>query len=119
MAHTLTAQEGDDPSQVASLLAADPGEIGRFIGDGAYAGAPTYQTVAQHSAAAQIVIPPRSTAVRGCRHAPLMPSKPKRPSAWRCSTACWLPHARSPSAVRFKQHSPQGNGHVQSNLASM
>jgi hypothetical protein len=60
VAHTLTDQEGDDPSQVAPLLDQIPGEIGRFIADGAYDGAPTYQTVAQHSAAAQIVIPPRS-----------------------------------------------------------
>jgi hypothetical protein len=61
--HTLMDQEEDDPSQVAPLLDQIPGETGRFIADGAYDGAPTYQTVAQHSAAAQIVIPPRSTAV--------------------------------------------------------
>jgi hypothetical protein len=61
--HTLMDQEEDDPSQVAPLLDQIPGETGRFIADGAYDGAPTYQTVAQHSAAAQIVIPARSTAV--------------------------------------------------------
>jgi hypothetical protein len=61
VAHTLIDQEGDDPSQVAPLLDQIPGEIGRFIADGAYDGAPTYQTVARHSAAGQIVIPPRST----------------------------------------------------------
>lgn len=70
VAHTLTDQEGDDPSQVAPLLEQIPGELGRFIADGAYDGAPTYQTVAQHSAAAQIVIPPRSSAVRSCETGP-------------------------------------------------
>ena len=70
VAHTLTDQEGDDPSQVAPLLDQIPGEIGRFIADGAYDGAPTYQTVARHSAAGQIVIPPRSTAVRSCETGP-------------------------------------------------
>jgi IS5 family transposase len=70
VAHTLTDQNGDDPSQVAPLLDEIPGEIGRFIADGAYDGAPTYHTVAQHSAAAQIVIPPRSTAIRSCETGP-------------------------------------------------
>jgi transposase len=70
VAHTLTDQDGDDPSQVAPLLAQIPGEVGQLIADGAYDGAPTYQTVAQHSAAAQIVIPPRSTAVRSCETGP-------------------------------------------------
>jgi transposase len=70
VAHTLTDQEEDDPSQVAPLLDQIPGGIGRFIADGAYDGAPTYQAVVQHSAAAQIVIPPRSTAVRSCETGP-------------------------------------------------
>nr|WP_279571261.1 transposase [Paraburkholderia sp. BL10I2N1] len=70
VAHTRTDQEGDDPSQIAPLLDQIPGEIGRVIADGAYDGAPTYQTVAQHSPAAQIVIPPRSTAVRSCETGP-------------------------------------------------
>lgn len=70
MVHTLTDQEEDDPSQVAPLLDQIPREIGRFITDGAYDGAPTYQTVAQHCAATQIVIPPRSTAVRSCETGP-------------------------------------------------
>jgi hypothetical protein len=70
VAHTLTAQDADDPSQVVPLLDQIPGEIGRFIADGAYDGAPTYQTVAHHSAGAQIVIPPRSTAVRSCEIGP-------------------------------------------------
>lgn len=70
VAHTLTDQGEDDPTQVVPLLDQIPGEIGRFIADGAYDGTPTYQTVAQHSTAAQIVIPPRSTAVRSCETGP-------------------------------------------------
>ncbi|QTO52675.1 IS5 family transposase [Burkholderia latens] len=70
VAHTLTDQHGDDPSQVAPLLEQIPGELGRFIADGAYDGAPTYQTVTRHSASARIVIPPRATAVRSCETGP-------------------------------------------------
>ncbi|MBR7963704.1 IS5 family transposase [Burkholderia vietnamiensis] len=70
VAHTLTYEHGDDPSQVAPLLEQIPGELGRFIADGAYDGAPTYQTVTRHSASARIVIPPRATAVRSCETGP-------------------------------------------------
>jgi hypothetical protein len=38
-------------------------EIGRFTADGAYDGKPTYRTVLKHGDTANIVIPPRSTAV--------------------------------------------------------
>jgi hypothetical protein len=70
VAHTLTDQDVDDPSQVAPLLDQLNRPIGQFTADGAYDGAPTYQTVMCHSAAAQIVIPPRSTAVRRCEIGP-------------------------------------------------
>lgn len=40
------------------------------MADGAYDGAPTYQTIAQHGESIEIVIPPRSTAVRSCEHGP-------------------------------------------------
>jgi len=39
------------------------GKIDQFTADGAYDGKPTYRAVLQHSATANIVIPPRSTAV--------------------------------------------------------
>jgi hypothetical protein len=45
VAHTLTDQDTDDPSQVAPLLDQIDGEIGQFTADGAYDGAPTYRTV--------------------------------------------------------------------------
>ncbi|KUY99890.1 transposase [Burkholderia territorii] len=64
VAHTLTDQDADDPSQVEPLLAQIDGAIGQFTADGAYDGAPTYRSVMNHSQAAQIVVPPRATAVR-------------------------------------------------------
>ncbi len=63
VAQTLTDQDVGDPSQVAPLLdqIADP--IGRVTADGAYDGAPTYQTIAAYGDGIEVVIPPRSTAV--------------------------------------------------------
>ncbi len=63
IAHGLTDQNTDDPSQVAPLLSQIDGKIDQFTADGAYDGKPTYRAVLQHSATANIVIPPRSTAV--------------------------------------------------------
>jgi hypothetical protein len=63
IAHRLTDQNTDDPSQVAPLLDQIDGEIDQFTADGAYDGKPTYQTILQHSSTANIVIPPRVTAV--------------------------------------------------------
>lgn len=70
VAHTLTDQDDDDPSQVAPLLDQIDSEIARVTADGAYDGAPTYQTIAQHGAGIETVIPPRATAVRSCTHGP-------------------------------------------------
>jgi transposase len=158
VAHTLTDQHADDPSQVGPLLDQIDGEIARVIADGAYDGAPTYQTVAQHGDGIAVVIPPRATAVTRCelgpptqrechlaaisengrlgwqkatgygRRAPVETtmgrykaiigprlrargfahSRPRRPSAWRCSTACWTPHARNPCAVSEPPHNDVG-----------
>ena len=63
VAHTLTDQDADDPSQVAPLLDQIDGPIGRVMADGAYDGSPTYQTIAAHGDAIEVVIPPRATAV--------------------------------------------------------
>lgn len=65
IAHSLTDQAAGDASQVEPLLDQIDGEIGQFTADGAYNGGPTYAAVQQHSATAQIVIPPRLTAVDG------------------------------------------------------
>ena len=70
VAHTLTDQDADDPSQVEPLLGQINGGIAKVIADGAYDGAPTYLTIAQHGDGIEIVIPPRSTAVRRCGHGP-------------------------------------------------
>jgi IS5 family transposase len=48
VAQTLTDQDADDPSQVAPLLDQIDGRIVRVTADGAYDGAPTYQTIAAH-----------------------------------------------------------------------
>ena len=62
VAQTLTDQDADDPSQVAPLLDQIDGRIARVTADGAYDGAPTYQTIATHGDGIDVVIPPRSTA---------------------------------------------------------
>jgi hypothetical protein len=63
IAHRLTDQDTDDPSQMEPLLSQIDGKIDRFMADGAYDGKPTYQTIRQHSSTAIVVIPPRSTVV--------------------------------------------------------
>ena len=63
VAHSLTDQEADDPSQVAPLLDQIDGEIARVTADGAYDGSPIYETIAQYGADIDVVIPPRVTAV--------------------------------------------------------
>jgi hypothetical protein len=63
VAQTLTDQDTDDPSQVGPLLDQIDDPIGQVTADGAYDGAPTYQTIAAHGDGIDVVIPPRSTAV--------------------------------------------------------
>jgi transposase-like protein len=63
VAQTLTNQDADDPSQVAPLFDQIDGRIGGVTADGAYDGAPTYETIAAHSDGIEVVIPPRSTAI--------------------------------------------------------
>jgi hypothetical protein len=64
IADRLIDQDTDDPSQVELLFSQIDGDIGQFTADGAYDGKPTHRTVLQHSATANVVIPPRSTAVK-------------------------------------------------------
>jgi transposase len=63
VAQTLTDQDIDDPSQVGPLLDQIDDPIVQVTADGAYDGAPTYQTIAQHGDGIEVVIPPRATAV--------------------------------------------------------
>ena len=57
VAHTLTDQDDDDPSQVAPLLDQIDIPIARVTADGAYAGAPTYVTIAALGDDIEVVIP--------------------------------------------------------------
>jgi hypothetical protein len=63
VAQTLTDQDADDPSQVAPRLDQIDSPITRVTADGAYDGAPTYQTIAAHGDGIKVEIPPRSIAV--------------------------------------------------------
>jgi hypothetical protein len=63
VAQTLTDQDVDDPSQVGSLLDQMDNPNVQVTADGAYDGAPTYQTIAQHGDGIEVVIPPRATAI--------------------------------------------------------
>jgi Transposase DDE domain len=65
VAQVLTDQHTDDPSQVGPLLAQVEEKIDKVTADGAYDGAPTYQTIAQHGDDIEVVIPPRKSAVAG------------------------------------------------------
>ncbi len=64
VAQTLTDQDVDDPSQVGPLLDQVDDPISWVTADGAYDGRPTYQTIGAHGDGIEVVIPPRSTAVR-------------------------------------------------------
>lgn len=59
VAQVLADQHTDDSSQVGPLLTQIHEEIEKVIADGAYDGEPTYQTVAQHGADIEVVIPPQ------------------------------------------------------------
>ena len=63
VAQTLTDQDVDDLSQVAPLLDQIDRPIDQVTADGAYDGAPTYQTIAQYGDGIEVVIPPRSTGI--------------------------------------------------------
>jgi len=63
MASTLTENDIGDPSQVAPLLDQVDAGIGSVTADGAYDGAPTYDTVAARAGDIPVIIPPHVTAV--------------------------------------------------------
>ncbi len=71
VAQTLSDRDVDDPSPVAPLLDQIDDPIGRVTADGAYDGAPTYQTIAARGEAIDVMIPPRSTAVASAELDPL------------------------------------------------
>jgi hypothetical protein len=63
LASELTSHDVDDGSQVEPLLDQIPGPLASFIGDGAYDQAGIYGTVAKRHPDADVIVPPRSTAV--------------------------------------------------------
>jgi hypothetical protein len=59
----LTTHDVEDGSQVQPLLDQIPGPLASFTGDGAYDQAGIYSTVVQRHPDADVIVPPRSTAV--------------------------------------------------------
>ncbi len=63
LASELTSNEVDDGSQVGPLLDQIPGPLASFTGDGAYDQEGIYGNVAKRHPEADVIVPPRSTAV--------------------------------------------------------
>ncbi|SMF88378.1 Transposase DDE domain-containing protein [Azospirillum oryzae] len=63
LASELTATQDGDASLVGPLLDQIKRPIGTVLADGAYDGEPVYRAVAAHTPDAEVIIPPRSTAV--------------------------------------------------------
>jgi hypothetical protein len=63
VASTLTGKEVDDAAELGSLLDQVEEPLATVVADGAYDQDNVYATVAEHSAEAAVVVPPRSTAV--------------------------------------------------------
>ena len=63
LASELTASDVDDGSQVKPLLDRSAAPLASFIGDGAYDQAGVYGTIASRHPEADVIVPPRSTAV--------------------------------------------------------
>jgi hypothetical protein len=63
LASELTTSDVDDGSQVEPLLDQIPAPLASFIGDGAYDQAGVYGTVGKRHPEADVIVPPRSTAV--------------------------------------------------------
>jgi hypothetical protein len=63
LAAELTTSDVDDGSQAGPLLDQVTGPLASFIGDGAYDQVGIYDTVAKRDPDADVIVPPRSTAV--------------------------------------------------------
>jgi Transposase DDE domain len=63
LASELTTHDVEDGSQVTPLLEQIPGPLASFVGDGAYDQEGVYATVVHRHPDADVIIPPRSTAV--------------------------------------------------------
>ena len=86
LASELTTSDVDDGSQVEPLLDQIAGPLASFIGDGAYDQAGIYGTIGKHYPDAEVIVPPRSTAVLSedgeSRSDPARPASPKHRRAW-------------------------------------
>ena len=74
LASELTTSDVDDGSQVEPLLDQITAPLASFIGDGAYDQAGIYDTVAKRHPEADVIVPPRSTAVLSDMAETLRPS---------------------------------------------
>jgi hypothetical protein len=63
LASELTSSDADDGSQVEPLLKQIAAPLASFIADGAYDQASIYGTIGKHHSDADVIVPPRSTAV--------------------------------------------------------
>jgi hypothetical protein len=63
LASELTSSDIDDSSQVGPLLDQIPSPLASFVGDGAYDQSGIYSTVTERNPDADVIVPPRSTAV--------------------------------------------------------
>jgi hypothetical protein len=63
VASTLTSKEIDDAAELGALLDQVDAPLAAVVADGAYDQDRVYDDVAEHSAEAAVVVPPRSTAV--------------------------------------------------------
>ncbi len=63
LASELTTSDVDDGAQVEPLLDQITGSLASFTGDGAYDQAGVYDAVAERHPDADVIVPPRSTAV--------------------------------------------------------
>ena len=63
LASELTSSDVDDGSQVEPLLDQITAPLGSFTGDGAYDQAGIYDTIAKREPDAEVIVPPRSTAI--------------------------------------------------------
>jgi len=63
LASALTPHDVEDGRQVEPLLDQIPGALASFVGDGAYDQSGIYGTVTERHPAAEVIVPPRSTAV--------------------------------------------------------
>jgi hypothetical protein len=63
VASTLTSKEVDDAAELGPLLDQVEEPLAAVIADGAYDQDRVYDAVAEHSAEAAVVVPPRATAV--------------------------------------------------------